>query len=162
MTATVTPIIANASAAPFEIPPIITYAVPGFVLLIILEMIVVKATKKGRYEVADCAASLSMGLGNRISGILFGGFAVAAYFWVYQFRLFDLGWTAPVMAACFFAEDLAYYWFHRIAQSDSKAPRPRLWPLSIAKPGTEARPARGAGQTDSSPSCCWRTFCVTS
>lgn len=101
--------------APFEIPPIITYAVPGFVLLIIIEMIVVKLTKKGRYEYRDSATSLSMGLGNRVFGILFGGFAVLAYFWVYEFRLFNLGWTWPVMVACFFAEDLAYYWFHRIA-----------------------------------------------
>ena len=94
--------------APFEIPPIITYAVPAFVILILAEMIYVRLTKKGRYETADSATSLAMGLGNRVMGILFGGLAVAAYFWVYQFRLFDLGWTLPVMAACFFAEDLAY------------------------------------------------------
>lgn len=101
--------------APFEIPPIITYAVPAFVLLIIIEMFVVKATKKGRYEYRDSATSLAMGFGNRVFGILFGGFAVLAYFAVYEFRLFNLGWTWPVMVACFFAEDLAYYWFHRIA-----------------------------------------------
>jgi len=101
--------------APFEIPPIITYAVPAFVLLIIIEMIVVKLTKKGRYEYRDSATSLTMGLGNRVFGIMFGGFALLAYFAVYEFRLFNLGWTWPVMVACFFAEDLAYYWFHRIA-----------------------------------------------
>lgn len=101
--------------APFEVPPIITYAVPAFVLLIIIEMIVVKLTKKGRYEYRDSATSLTMGLGNRVFGIMFGGFALLAYFAVYEFRLFNLGWTWPVMVACFFAEDLAYYWFHRIA-----------------------------------------------
>ncbi len=101
--------------APFEIPPIITYAVPAFVLLIIIEMIVVKLSKKGRYEYRDSATSLTMGLGNRVFGIMFGGFALLAYFAVYEFRLFNLGWTWPVMVACFFAEDLAYYWFHRIA-----------------------------------------------
>ncbi|ANP47459.1 sterol desaturase family protein [Candidatus Viadribacter manganicus] len=100
---------------PFEIPPIITYAVPGFVLLIIIEMIVVKLTKKGRYEYRDSATSLMMGLGNRVFGIMFGGLALLAYFAVYEFRLFNLGWTWSVMVACFFAEDLAYYWFHRIA-----------------------------------------------
>jgi sterol desaturase/sphingolipid hydroxylase (fatty acid hydroxylase superfamily) len=100
---------------PFDIPPIITFAVPAFVLLILIELIFVRVTKRGRYETMDSAASLSMGLGNRIAGLLFGGFAIASYFWVSQFRLFDLGWTVPVMVACFFAEDLAYYWFHRIA-----------------------------------------------
>lgn len=102
-------------APPFDIPDIVTYAVPGFVLLIIIEMIYVRATGKGRYQALDSASSLMMGLGNQIMGILVGGIAVAAYLWVSQYRLFDLGWTWPVMLACFFAEDLAYYWFHRIA-----------------------------------------------
>jgi sterol desaturase/sphingolipid hydroxylase (fatty acid hydroxylase superfamily) len=102
-------------APPFEIPPIITYAVPGFVALILIEMIYTKITKKGRYEFGDSATSLSMGLGNRVAGLLFGGIIVASYYWIYQFRIFDLGWTWPVMAACFFAEDLAYYWFHRVS-----------------------------------------------
>jgi sterol desaturase/sphingolipid hydroxylase (fatty acid hydroxylase superfamily) len=115
VTAPVTSLTPSPLDPPFEIPPIITYAVPMFVLLIVIEMIIVRVSKKGRYEVADSATSLSMGLGNRIFGILFGSFAVAAYFWVYEFRLFNLGWTVPVMVACFFAEDLAYYWFHRIA-----------------------------------------------
>ena len=101
--------------APFEIPPIITYAVPAFVLLIIIEMIVVRLKKNGRYEYRDSATSLAMGFGNRVFGIMFGGLALLAYFAVYEFRLFNLGWTWPVMVACFFAEDLAYYWFHRIA-----------------------------------------------
>jgi sterol desaturase/sphingolipid hydroxylase (fatty acid hydroxylase superfamily) len=78
-------------------------------------MIVVKLTKKGRYEYRDSATSLAMGFGNRVFGIAVGSLAVLAYVGVYQFRLFDLGWTWPVMVACFFAEDLAYYWFHRIA-----------------------------------------------
>ena len=101
--------------APIDPSLIITFAVPAFVLLILIEMAVVKITKKGRYDAADSATSLMMGFGNRVFGILFGGFVVLAYFWVYQFRLFDLGWTVPVLVACFFAEDLAYYWFHRIA-----------------------------------------------
>jgi sterol desaturase/sphingolipid hydroxylase (fatty acid hydroxylase superfamily) len=105
----------SAPEAPFEIPPIITYAVPGFVLLILLEMIYVRVTRQGRYEARDSASSLAMGFGNRVFGIAFGGLAIGAYFWVYQFRLFTLEWTWPVMVACFFAEDLAYYWFHRVA-----------------------------------------------
>ena len=116
MTAPVTAQSAVAAPeAPFEIPNIVMYAVPFFVLLILLEMIVVRITKKGRYEARDSAASLSMGFGNRVFGIAFGGFAVLAYFAVYEFRLFTFGWTWAVMVACFFAEDLAYYWFHRIA-----------------------------------------------
>jgi sterol desaturase/sphingolipid hydroxylase (fatty acid hydroxylase superfamily) len=105
----------TAPEAPFAIPDIITYAVPGFVILIIAEMIYVRFTKKGRYEVRDSATSLAMGFGNQIAGLLVGGIGVAAYVFVYQFRLFDLAWTWPVMLACFFAEDLSYYWFHRVS-----------------------------------------------
>ena len=66
-------------APPFEIPPIITFAVPAFVILIIAEMIYVRVTGKGRYETKDSATSLAMGLGNRVAGLLVGGVAVAAY-----------------------------------------------------------------------------------
>jgi sterol desaturase/sphingolipid hydroxylase (fatty acid hydroxylase superfamily) len=99
----------------FDKELIITFAVPGFVLLILIEMVVVRFAHRGRYDVKDSATSLMMGFGNQIAGILFGVFAVLSLFWVYQFRLFELGWTWPVLVACFFAEDLAYYWFHRIA-----------------------------------------------
>lgn len=94
---------------------IITFAVPGFVLLILIEMIAVRFTKRGRYEFRDSATSLFMGFGNQIAGLLFAGIAIYAYFWVYEHRAFTLGWTWPVLVACFFAEDLAYYWFHRVA-----------------------------------------------
>jgi sterol desaturase/sphingolipid hydroxylase (fatty acid hydroxylase superfamily) len=64
----------------------------------------------------DSASSLAMGLGNQAMDKLLG-FAIyaAVYYWVYEHRLFTLTWTAPVMIVCFFGEDLAYYWFHRIA-----------------------------------------------
>jgi len=94
---------------------IITFAVPGFVLLILIEMIAVRVSKRGRYEFRDSATSLFMGFGNQIAGIFFAGIAIYAYFWVYEHRLFTLAWTWPVLVACFFAEDLAYYWFHRVA-----------------------------------------------
>ncbi len=95
---------------------IITYAVPGFVALILLEMLYIRITKKGgRYEARDSLTSLMMGFGNQIAGILFGGLALLAYYWVYQYRLFDLGWTWPALFACFLGEDLAYYWMHRIS-----------------------------------------------
>jgi sterol desaturase/sphingolipid hydroxylase (fatty acid hydroxylase superfamily) len=94
---------------------IITLAVPGFVLLILIEMVVVRLAHRGRYDFKDSATSLMMGFGNQIAGILFGGLVIVSYFWVYEFRLFNLGWTWPALVACFFLEDMAYYWFHRIA-----------------------------------------------
>ena len=86
---------------------IITFAVPGFVLLILIEMVIVRLAHRGRYEVRDSATSLMMGFGNQVAGILFGGIAVLSYFWLYDYRLFDLGWTWPVLVACFFADQQA-------------------------------------------------------
>jgi len=100
---------------PFEIPPIITYAVPAFVVLILAEMIYVRMRGHGRYEAGDTFSSLAMGLGNRAAGILTGGVQIGAYYWAHQYRLMDIPWTWLAMALCFFGEDLAYYWFHRIS-----------------------------------------------
>ena len=100
-----------------EFPDIVAYAVPAFVVLIILEMVVARRTGRGRYETKDTFASLSMGLGNRIASLIGGGALMYASFaWVYQFRLIE---TIPVVwwavLLCFIADDFAYYWFHRIA-----------------------------------------------
>ncbi len=100
---------------PIAVPPILTYAVPAFVALIIVEMVYVRVSGRGEYDARDAWASLMMGLGNRISGLLFGALVVGAYYAVYQFRIFHLDWSWPVLVACFLAEDLAYYWFHRIS-----------------------------------------------
>ncbi|NWG54334.1 MAG: sterol desaturase family protein [Hydrogenophilaceae bacterium] len=94
---------------------VVTLAVPAFVALVILEMIVVRVTKKGRYNALDSGTSLVMGLGNTIAGVFFGGLVVAGHFFVYQYRLFDIPWAWWSMVLCFFGEDLCYYWFHRIA-----------------------------------------------
>lgn len=102
-------------AAPFDVGLIITFAIPGFVILILAEMIYVRLSKRGQYNAADSASSLMMGFGNQVMGVLFSGAAIWTYYAVYQFRLFDLGWTWWTLALCFLGEDLAYYWFHRIA-----------------------------------------------
>jgi sterol desaturase/sphingolipid hydroxylase (fatty acid hydroxylase superfamily) len=104
-----------APEAPFAIPDVVTLAIPFFVALVAAEMIYVRLTKKGAYNAKDSAASLAMGLGNSMIGAIFVGAIVAAHYAVYQFRIFDIPWAWWSMALCFFAEDLAYYWFHRIS-----------------------------------------------
>jgi sterol desaturase/sphingolipid hydroxylase (fatty acid hydroxylase superfamily) len=75
----------------------------------------VRFAKRGQYEVRDSAASLAMGFGNSLSGVLTAAIAAGAYVLVYQFRLFDIGFVWWAFVLCFFAEDLAYYWFHRVS-----------------------------------------------
>ncbi|MFQ5562312.1 MAG: sterol desaturase family protein [Parvularculaceae bacterium] len=100
-----------------QFPDVVAYAVPAFIALIILEMAAARLTGRVRYETRDAFASLVMGLGNRFVTLFGGGALVyAAFSWVYQFRFIEAmpvaWWT---VALCFVADDLAYYWFHRIA-----------------------------------------------
>ena len=96
-------------------PDPIKLAIPVFMFLIVIEMIVAKKTGWLRYETRDMTTSLMMGFGNSLIGLLAVGLIFTAYSWAYQFRLFDLAPVWWVFIACFLAEDLAYYWFHRIS-----------------------------------------------
>lgn len=95
---------------------LIQYAIPGFVILLVAEVIVTAIQQKDYYEVKDTAGSLSMGIGNVIIGFVGKAIVFAAYSLVYQFRLFTVDmtqWWAWVLL--FFADDFSYYWFHRIS-----------------------------------------------
>ena len=94
-------------------------AIPLFVFLLVVEWLSIRhrdqqgqAHLKG-YEVRDTWTSLSLGLANVVvSGI--ARFAIlAVYVWLYQFRVFDLPNAWWVWLLLFFAEDLAYYTYHR-------------------------------------------------
>jgi sterol desaturase/sphingolipid hydroxylase (fatty acid hydroxylase superfamily) len=93
------------------------YAVPLFVLAIIIEMIWSRARAPEAYEPKDTLVSLGFGLGSTVSGAIFGGFALSVFIWAYDYRIFDFGpqwwsvwWAWPL---CFVIDDLKYYWVHR-------------------------------------------------
>lgn len=95
----------------------VALAVPFFVLAILLEILLAKARMAhAYYEAKDTFASLGMGFGRNIFGILTAGVTFAATIWVWNHRLFTVpfdawwGWVA-----IFFLEDLTYYWFHRLS-----------------------------------------------
>ena len=107
---------------PLEIPPpdflsidVVKLAVPAFIILIVAEAVYGRITGKATYEPRDTAASLLMGVGNLVVKILAAGLFAGIGVWLYQHRLFDIGYTWWALVLAFFAEDLAYYWFHRIA-----------------------------------------------
>jgi sterol desaturase/sphingolipid hydroxylase (fatty acid hydroxylase superfamily) len=99
-----------------EFPDIIAWAVPAFVLLVLVEIVVVRLTGRGRYEAKDSAASLIMGFGSEIAP-LFGGVVVvsAVFAAAYEFRLMDIPNTWWAVLICFVLDDFRYYWFHRIS-----------------------------------------------
>ena len=102
-----------------ELPDPVVYAVPGFILLLLVEMIVSLRRDKSRYEARDTLTSLMLGTVSQVAGALVGAAVIGMAVWVYQFRLFDIGiefgrwWWAWIL--CFFLDDLAYYAFHRSA-----------------------------------------------
>jgi sterol desaturase/sphingolipid hydroxylase (fatty acid hydroxylase superfamily) len=95
---------------------LIAYAVPVFVLLLLIEIQLAKRRlppgAKG-YQRRDTWASLSMGVANVVIAALTKGLAVGLFFACYRFRLFDIGTGAEAWVLLFFAEDFCYYWFHR-------------------------------------------------
>lgn len=99
-----------------EFPDIISYAVPAFLVLVIVEIVAVRLMKRGRYDARDSASSLIMGFGSEIAP-LFGGAALvaAAFTAAYEFRLTTIpnAWWAVLL--CFTLDDLRYYWWHRIS-----------------------------------------------
>lgn len=98
---------------------LIQYAIPGFVILLVVEIIVTVRQQKDYYVTKDTASSLSMGIGNVIISAIIGKALVfGALSLVYQVRLFTIDmtqWWAWVIL--FFAEDFSYYWFHRTSHS---------------------------------------------
>jgi len=95
-------------------PDIVNYAVPGFIVAILIELLWIKwQGRGGRYETQDALTSLLMGAGNVASGILLGFIAWGFFTWIWQFRLFDLGTSIWIVGICFVLDDLRYYWVHR-------------------------------------------------
>ncbi|HCF25292.1 MULTISPECIES: sterol desaturase family protein [unclassified Novosphingobium] len=93
----------------------VTYAVPGFIVLILIEMIWAKRRAPEKYEPRDTLISLAMGTGSTAAGLLTAGLIASLTVWLYQFRLVEIGWQWWAWALCFVLDDMAYYWFHRFA-----------------------------------------------
>jgi sterol desaturase/sphingolipid hydroxylase (fatty acid hydroxylase superfamily) len=91
----------------------VDYAVPGFILLILAEMIWARRHAPEKYEPRDTLISLAMGTGSTVAGALFAGLIAAFYLRVYDYRLLEIGWQWWAWALCFVLDDLCYYWVHR-------------------------------------------------
>lgn len=99
---------------PALIDPVLC-AIPLFVVLTAAEMVYGRLSGRARFEVRDTATSLTMGVGNVASGLLFGGIAGAWYVWLSAAAPFHVPWTWWGWLACFVVYDFVYYWSHRFA-----------------------------------------------
>ena len=91
----------------------VDYAIPGFVLLVLAEMLWARFKAPHSYEPKDTLVSLAFGLGSTVAGLLLGGFALAVFLAAYEVRFFTIGWEWWAWPMCFVLDDLKYYWVHR-------------------------------------------------
>ena len=94
-------------------------AIPFFVLFLVLEIVSFRHVHDDDdlvgYESKDTATSLTMGLTSVIVGAVWGLAAIAIYAGIYTVSPWHLPtnqwWTYALL---FLADDLAFYWYHRV------------------------------------------------
>jgi sterol desaturase/sphingolipid hydroxylase (fatty acid hydroxylase superfamily) len=100
---------------------VLYYAIPFFVLLLVLEYLSFRQVQDEHadligYEARDTRTSLTMGLGNVAINFVWKFAVLALYIGIYELtplRLDPSDWWVWVLL--FFADDLSYYWFHRVS-----------------------------------------------
>ena len=98
-----------------KLPNPVDYAVPVFVLLIIVEMIWARFKAPEKYEPKDTLISLLFGFGSSVAGALTGALVFGLSVWLYQFRVATIPFQWWAWILCFVIDDFAYYAFHRTA-----------------------------------------------
>jgi len=91
----------------------VDYAVPGFIILVLIELVWAHRRSPDSYEPRDTLVSLAMGLGSTVVGAALAGVVALAAFWLYDHRVATLGWGLAAWIACFVLDDFNYYWAHR-------------------------------------------------
>lgn len=91
-------------------------SIPAFLILIGFELLYQRRTGRDLYEWRDSWACLAMGLGNVFIAAGWKALTFGLFYWIYENHRW---FTAPVnvwwsWALLLVAEDLCYYWFHRL------------------------------------------------
>ncbi|QXE37528.1 sterol desaturase family protein [Streptomyces sp. GMY02] len=101
---------------PSNLPDVVLWSIPAFVLLTVVEMVSCRfrpdEDAEG-YAVKDSVTSVTMGLGSLVFDLLWKLPIVAVYTAVYALtplRVPVVWWTVPLMLL---AQDFFYYWSHR-------------------------------------------------
>lgn len=112
---------------------VILFAIPFFLLLIILELVVDVRRKTGYYRVNDAITSLSIGILSRMMTIAHQLIPFTVYAIVYDyiavFSLPERGW---VWVMAFVVYDFFYYWKHRMGHEISL-----LWAAHVVHHSSE-------------------------
>lgn len=113
--------------AALDITNPLTYGIPAFILLLIIELLFSFKYEKNVYQWKDLMASSSMGLGSVFIGIFTRVGTLALFFFTYY--LFNpevdgvrthllgytsFGWAWYIWIICQLGDDFTYYWLHRL------------------------------------------------
>ncbi len=93
---------------------VLSYAIPGFVGLIVIEYIASLLMGKSVANTMDTISSLSSGMTNTLKEILGLAIVIVSYGWmVDHFALFSVQSEISLYIVCFVLVDFASYWSHR-------------------------------------------------
>jgi len=99
-----------------EFPDIILFAIPFFIISMLVELYVTVKEGIKTYEKKDALSSIAMGLGNVFLGYFSKTIVLLSFLFIYEnFRLFTIPITWWSFVLIFFVDDFSYYWFHRIS-----------------------------------------------
>lgn len=93
---------------------VLSYAIPGFVVLIVIEYIASQLLGKSVGNTMDTISSLSSGMTNTLKEILGLAIVIVSYGWMVEhFALFSIQSETSLYIVCFILVDFASYWSHR-------------------------------------------------
>ena len=93
---------------------VLLFAIPYFVLTMLMELLVGRLRKNQTYALKDALASLSMGLGNMLVGFLSISFVAGVLFFFYRFAVLSPGTAWWSWGLLFIGVDLCWYFDHRM------------------------------------------------
>ncbi len=99
---------------------VLYYAIPFFILLLIAEAVSFRDAAEDHdligYELRDTRTSLLLGMGNVVVNVGWKAIVVVLYAALYALTPLRLDPHNPLTwVALFVADDLSYYWFHRVS-----------------------------------------------
>lgn len=93
---------------------VLTIAIPGFLILIILESLISYFLNKKNFRSFDTIASLSSGMTNTLRDLLGLSLVIISYAWLKDhLALFEIQSKFWIYFLCFIGLDFAQYWSHR-------------------------------------------------
>jgi alkylglycerol monooxygenase len=94
---------------------VLLWAIPGFFVLVLLEIAYGHFTENQTYTLMDTLASLSSGMTNVLKDVLGLAFLLISYpFLLDYLSFFEIKSTLWIYVAAFIAIDFASYWIHRL------------------------------------------------